>query len=74
MCLVNPYESLRSELKANNQGQIVEILLMSGRDLRKEYHVGDFEKGSPEITLNTDRKEEETFEFLITCLKEKGFC
>tara|TARA_B100000029_G_scaffold244442_1_gene241613 strand:+ start:43 stop:555 length:513 start_codon:yes stop_codon:yes gene_type:complete len=74
MCLVNPYGGLRSELKANNQGQIVEILLMSGRDLRKEYHVGDFEKGSPEITLNTDRKEEETFEFLITCLKEKGFC
>ena len=74
ICLVNPYEHLRNELKDNNQGQMVEVLLISGRDLRKKYHVVDFEKGSPEITLNTDRNEEETFEHLINCIKEKGYC
>jgi len=73
MCLVIPYERLRSELKGNNQGQMVEVLLISDRDLRKKYHVADFEKGSPGITLNTDRNREETFEHLINCVKEKGY-
>ena len=72
MCLVNPYKHLRRELKDNNQGQVVEVLLMSDRDLRKEYHVEDFEKGNPEITLNTDRNVEDAFVNLINCTKEKG--
>ena len=74
MCLVNPYEHLRSELKDNNQGQMVEVLLISDRDLRKRYHVEDFEKGNPEITLNTDSNVEETFVSLINSFKEKGYC
>ena len=52
---------------------MVEVLLISDRDLRKKYHVADFEKGSPGITLNTDRNREETFEHLINCVKEKGY-
>ena len=74
MCLVNPYKHLRRELKDNNQGQVVEVLLMSDRDLRKEYHVEDFEKGNPEITLNTDQNVEDTFVNLINCTKERGYC
>jgi hypothetical protein len=74
MCLVNPYEQLRRELKDNNQDQMVEVLLISDRDLRKEYHVVDFEKGNPEITLNTDLNVEDTFVNLINCIKEKGYC
>ena len=55
LSLVNPYEHLRHELKTNNTGQVVEILLTSSRNLRKEYHVEDFEVGTPKITINTDR-------------------
>ena len=37
--LVNPYEQFRSELGEDNEGQVTEVLLLSDRDLRKEYHV-----------------------------------
>ena len=54
LCLVNPYEELRRELKNNNENQVIEIYLYSNRDLRKEYHVEDFEVGSPDVSINTD--------------------
>ena len=54
MSLVNPYSHLRNELKANNAGQVVEVLLKSDRDLRKDYHVKDFEIGNPDHSLHTD--------------------
>ena len=64
MCLVNPYEKLREELKENNEDEVVEIYLQSGRELRREYHVEDFEVGSPEIMINTDKDVESTWQFL----------
>tara|TARA_Y100000592_G_scaffold87683_1_gene142551 strand:+ start:54 stop:554 length:501 start_codon:yes stop_codon:yes gene_type:complete len=64
MCLVNPYEHLRKELKNNNQGQVTEILLESDRDLRKKYHVEDFEDGNPDCVVNTDNSLEKTWEEL----------
>ena len=64
MCLVNPYEKLREELKENNEDEVVEIYLQSDRELRREYHVEDFEVGSPEIMINTDKDVESTWQFL----------
>ena len=64
MCLVNPYEKLREELKENNEDEVVEIYLQSDRQLRREYHVEDFEIGSPEIMINTDKDVESTWQFL----------
>ena len=64
MCLVNPYADLREELKNNNQGQVIEVFLQSGRDLRKEYHVKDFEIGDPDYTLRTDSSIEESWKNL----------
>jgi broad-specificity NMP kinase len=64
MCLVNPYEYLRRELKSNNQNQIVEILLKSDRELRREHHVEDFEVGTPDSVINTDRETTESWEHL----------
>jgi hypothetical protein len=64
MCLVNPYEKLREELKENNEDEVVEIYLQSDRELRREYHVEDFEIGSPEIMINTDKDIESTWQFL----------
>ena len=64
MCLVNPYEKLREELKENNEDEVVEIYLQSDRELRREYHVEDFEIGSPEIMINTDKDVESTWQFL----------
>ena len=64
MCLVNPYEKLREELKENNEDEVVEIYLQSDRELRREYHVEDFEIGSPEIMINTDKDAESTWQFL----------
>ena len=52
--LVNPYKHLRDELRENNTGQVVEILLHSNRELRKKYHVEDFEEGAPCAEMNTD--------------------
>jgi gluconate kinase len=71
MCLVSPYEHLRKELKNNNQGQVVEVLLKSDRNLRKEHHVNGFEIGDPEITLITDRNVEDSFADLIARISEK---
>lgn len=68
MCLVNPYEKLREELKENNQDEVVEIYLQSDRELRKEYHVEDFEIGSPEIIINTDKDIKSTWQFLKNIL------
>ena len=68
MCLVNPYESLRSELIDNNEDEVVEIYLQSNRDLRKEYHVKDFEVGNPELIINTDKEPESTWQLIKTIL------
>ena len=54
LALVNPYRDLRDQLKEEFAGQIVEIMLSCTRDLRKEYHTEDFEKGNPNIIINTD--------------------
>ena len=64
MCLVNPYEDLRQELKNNNQGKVIEVFLQSDRDLRKEYHVEDFEIGDPKYALHTNASVEESWESL----------
>lgn len=61
MCLVNPYENLRGELKESNNDQVVEIYLQSERDLRKEYHVEDFEIAHPDHVLSTDESTEDTW-------------
>ena len=61
MCLVNPYKHLREELANNNQDRVVEIFLQSSRDLRKEYHVEDFEIGEPKYALPTDSSVEESW-------------
>ena len=73
LSLVNPYEHLRHELKTNNTGQVVEILLTSSRNLRKEYHVKDFEVGTPKITINTDRPVESSFDSLKACIAKKDY-
>ena len=69
MCLVNPYEHLREELKNNNKGRIVEILLKSDRELRKDYHVKDFEAGNPEYVMSTDQETEDSWKQLKDLLK-----
>lgn len=71
--LVNPYEDLRNELKSNNQNQVVEVLLTSTRELRKEYHVEDFEMGNPKITINTDRPVESSFDSLMACIAKREY-
>jgi len=69
MCLVNPYEHLRKELKNNNQNNVIEVFLKSNRDLRKDYHVKDFEAGDPEYFLSTDGDIEENWATLKNLLK-----
>ncbi len=64
MCLVNPYKHLREELHVLNEGQVVEVFLQSSRDLRKQYHVKDFEIGQPEYALCTDVSIEKSWENL----------
>jgi adenylylsulfate kinase-like enzyme len=64
ICLVNPYEQFRDELKEDNEGEVLEVLLKSDRELRKEYHVEDFEEGNPEYTINTDGETQKTWESL----------
>ena len=68
LALVNPYESLRAELRANNS-QVVEILLESDRDLRREYHVKDFEIGEPDHIVNTDSLPDDTWSLLRDLLE-----
>ena len=69
MSLVNPYYDLRQELRNNNQDDTVEIFLKSNRDLRKEYHVKDFEEGAPSYAMNTDRDVEDSWEELKKVLE-----
>ena len=73
LTLVNPYEHLRDELKQINPGQVVEVLLVTTRELKREFHVEEFEIGNPTISLNTDSREEDTFDTLITCMEKKGY-
>ena len=68
LALVNPYEHLRAELRANNS-QVIEILLESDRDLRKEHHVDYFEIGAPEHIINTDSPADDTWNLLKKLLK-----
>jgi broad-specificity NMP kinase len=68
MCLVNPYEKFRNELKEDNSGQVMEIMLSSTRDLRKEYHVEDLERGEPDCVINTDQDTEDSWGYLKTLL------
>ena len=80
MSLVNPYKHLRDELRQNNirrdhpqddgwvRDEVIEIFLNSNRELRKEYHVADFEKGHPNYVLNTDEKTENSWDYLKTLL------
>jgi len=67
--LVNPYKHLRDELRKNNGDQVVEILLKSSRELRKEYHVEDFEEGVPSHTMNTDQSVEGSWDELKEVLR-----
>ena len=81
MSLVNPYKHLRDELRQNNiwkfpahddgwvRDEVVEILLRSDRELRKEYHVEDFQVGNPQYTVSTDGEVEETWGQLKDLLK-----
>jgi adenylylsulfate kinase-like enzyme len=64
MCLVNPYQDLREELKNNNQDEVIEIFLQSTRDLRKEYHVKEFELGDPDHIILTDEPVKNTWKEL----------
>ena len=71
MSLVNPYDHLRQELKDNNKNQIIEILLESDRDLRRDFHVEDFEVGKPAFRINTDRPVEDIWRLLKKLLQIK---
>ena len=68
LALVNPYEHLRTELRANNT-QVTEILLESDRDLRSEYHVDKFELGEPDHIINTDSPPDDTWSLLKDILE-----
>ena len=61
LSLVNPYEYLRKELKALNENTL-EVFLQTQRDLRREYHVEDFEIGNPDISINTNLPIDVTWE------------
>jgi adenylylsulfate kinase len=69
MSVVSPYKHLRGELKNRNAGQVVEVMLSSRRDLRKEYHVEDFEKGSPDCIVRTDQDLRDSWDYLKTLLQ-----
>ena len=68
LALVNPYKRLRAELRANNS-QVIEILLESDRDLRREHHVDYFEVGNPDYVISTDQEVEATWKVLEVLLK-----
>ena len=69
MSLVNPYKQFRNELKEDNEGQVMEVLLTSDRELRKEHHVEDFEVGNPHYIVSTNGEVEDTWEQLKDILK-----
>jgi len=60
LALVNPYEHLRAELREHNS-EVIEILLESDRDLKKEFHVEEFERGNPDHIINTDNPTDNTW-------------
>jgi adenylylsulfate kinase-like enzyme len=66
---VNPYEDLREELKRISKTRVVEVYLHTERDLRKDYHIEDFEAGHPDYKLNTD----EEIDISFTELKKEMF-
>ena len=68
LALVNPYEHLRRELKEANP-QVLEILLESDRDLRRDYHVSDFQPGNPDHIINTDSLPDDTWSLMKNLLK-----
>lgn len=56
LAIVNPYAHLRAELKqVCDPGEVYEVYLESTREIRREFHVPDFEVGEPDLRLNTDR-------------------
>ena len=67
--LVNPYKQFRNELREDNEGQVMEVLLTSDRELRKEYHVENFEVGNPHYIINTNGEIGDTWEQLKDILK-----
>ena len=67
--LVYPYSHLRNELEENNKGQVVEVLLKSDRELRKEYHVKNFEIGNPDHIMSTDQEVADSWNQLKDLLK-----
>jgi hypothetical protein len=69
MCLVNPYKQFREELKQDNEGEVIEILLKSNRELRKEYHVEGFEEGNPDYIIDTNEEMPYTWNRLKGLLK-----
>jgi len=71
MSLVNPYRAVRDELRKNNGDQVIEVLLTSNRELRKEYHDLEFEEGLPDCEMNTDRSVEDSWGELKSILKLK---
>ena len=64
LAFVNPFEALRAELKENCR--VVEIYLTTKRKLRTEFHFLEFQKGQPDVCLNTDDTPSETFKNLST--------
>ena len=63
LALVNPYKHLRDALRVKNS-QVIEILLESDSDLRREYHVENFEIGEPDHIVNTDSPPDDTWSLL----------
>ena len=59
--LVNPFEELR---KLNGEKQVLEILLKSDREDKKEFHVEQFEEGSPDFKFDTSRSVQETWDMI----------
>ena len=73
LLLVNPYERFREELKVFNKGEVLEILLISTRTLRKNYHCSDFERGNPKFELNTDKELKRTWRDLLEIIDKRDF-
>tara|TARA_B100000676_G_C17518654_1_gene551636 strand:+ start:104 stop:538 length:435 start_codon:yes stop_codon:yes gene_type:complete len=69
MSLVNPYAQFRNELKEDNHNQVREILLVSDRLNKADYHVEDFEIGTPDHIINTDRSTNDTWKELKALLQ-----
>jgi len=49
--------------------EVVEILLESNRELRRKFHAKDFERGSPDYIISTDKDVETTWQELKQRLK-----